>query len=156
MTISTAQNQGPVLAQKLETPEKIVKQTLQDRALIWIDGQWKIENNQYFKGGIIHNIPTTLKKINPSMSVDPVSKLMSFELANTIRKEFDTNIGIGLTCSINSEMTKTEIGMIFGTIIFNKNIHEFNTQLPPRKELIQNRAASISLIELSKFLNTLK
>ncbi len=149
------------------SPEEIIMQQLQKKKLTLSVSEFgsggiltsligKIENNQYFKGGIIHNIPTTLKKINPSMSVDPVSKLMSFELANTIRKEFDTNIGIGLTCSINSEMTKTEIGMIFGTIIFNKNIHEFNTQLPPRKELIQNRAASISLIELSKFLNTLK
>ena len=47
MSISIAQNQGPVLAEKLEMPEKLVKQTLQKRALIWIDGQWKIENNQY-------------------------------------------------------------------------------------------------------------
>ena len=47
ISISNAQNQGPVLAQKLEAPETIVKQTLQKRALIWIDGQWKIENNQY-------------------------------------------------------------------------------------------------------------
>ena len=35
------------MAEKLEKPEKIVKQTLQKRALIWIDGQWKIEDNQY-------------------------------------------------------------------------------------------------------------
>ena len=47
ISISTAQNQGPVLAEKLVMPEKIVKQTLQKRALIWIDGQWKVENNQY-------------------------------------------------------------------------------------------------------------
>ena len=47
MTISNAQTQGPVLAEKLEMPEKLVKQTLQKRALIWIDGQWKIENSQY-------------------------------------------------------------------------------------------------------------
>tara|TARA_B110000014_G_C19804405_1_gene417754 strand:- start:263 stop:601 length:339 start_codon:yes stop_codon:yes gene_type:complete len=47
MSISNAQNQGPVVAQKLEAPEKIVKQTLKKRALIWIDGQWKIESNQY-------------------------------------------------------------------------------------------------------------
>ena len=47
MTISNAQNQGPVLAEKLEVPEQIVKQTLQKRAYIWIDGQWKIENNEY-------------------------------------------------------------------------------------------------------------
>jgi|TARA_B100000614_G_C14346091_1_gene410975 hypothetical protein len=47
VSISTAQNTGPVLAEKLEAPEQIVKQTLQKRALIWIDGQWKIENNQY-------------------------------------------------------------------------------------------------------------
>ncbi len=47
ISISNAQNQGPVLAQKLEAPETIVKQTLQKRALIWIDGQWKVENNQY-------------------------------------------------------------------------------------------------------------
>ena len=46
ISISNAQNQGPVLAQKLEAPETIVKQTLQKRALIWIDGQWKVENNQ--------------------------------------------------------------------------------------------------------------
>ena len=46
MTISNAQNQGPVLAEKLEVPEQIVKQTLQKRAYIWIDGQWKIENNE--------------------------------------------------------------------------------------------------------------
>ena len=47
MTISSAQNQGPVLAEKLDAPELIVKQTLQKRAVIWIDGQWKVENNQY-------------------------------------------------------------------------------------------------------------
>ena len=47
MSISTAQNQGPVLAEKLEMPEKIVKQTLQKRSLMWIEGQWTIENNQY-------------------------------------------------------------------------------------------------------------
>jgi hypothetical protein len=47
MSISNAQTQGPILAEKLEMPEKIVKQTLQKRALIWIDGQWKIEDNQY-------------------------------------------------------------------------------------------------------------
>jgi len=47
MTISNAQNEGPILAEKLEMPEKLVKQTLQKRSLIWIDGQWKIENNKY-------------------------------------------------------------------------------------------------------------
>ena len=47
MSILNAQNQGPVLAEKLEMPEKIVKQTLQKRALTWIEGQWKIENNTY-------------------------------------------------------------------------------------------------------------
>ena len=47
MTISNAQNQGPIVAEKLEVPENIIKQTMQKRALIWIDGQWKIENNQY-------------------------------------------------------------------------------------------------------------
>jgi len=47
ISISTAQNQGPVLAEKLEMPEKFVKQNIKKRALIWIDGQWTIENNQY-------------------------------------------------------------------------------------------------------------
>ena len=47
MSISNAQTQGPILAEKLEMPEQIVKQTLQKRALIWIDGQWQIEDNQY-------------------------------------------------------------------------------------------------------------
>jgi len=47
VSVSIAQNKGPVLAEKLEAPEQIVKQTLQKRALIWIDGQWKIEDNQY-------------------------------------------------------------------------------------------------------------
>ena len=47
MSISTAQNEGPALADKLEMPEKVVKQTLQKRSEIWIDGQWKIENNKY-------------------------------------------------------------------------------------------------------------
>ena len=47
ISISNAQNQGPVLAEKLEMPEKVVKQNIKKRALIWIDGQWKIENNQY-------------------------------------------------------------------------------------------------------------
>ena len=47
MSISIAQNQGPILVEKLDVPEKIVKQTLQKRSLIWIKGQWKIENNQY-------------------------------------------------------------------------------------------------------------
>ena len=46
-SISNAQNQGPVLAEKLEMPEKIVKQTLQKRSLMWIEGQWEVENNKY-------------------------------------------------------------------------------------------------------------
>ena len=114
----------------------------------------KIENNQYFKGGIVQNNPTILEKVNQSIIADPVSKSTALQLAKNIQKKFDTNIGIGLTCAIDSQHTKTAIGIIFGAIIFNENIHEFNTQLPPRKELIQNRAASISLIELSKFLDT--
>ena len=47
MTISNAQTQGPILAQKLDAPEKLVKQTLQKRALIWIDGQWTVESGEY-------------------------------------------------------------------------------------------------------------
>ena len=47
MTISNAQTQGPILAEKLDAPEKLVKQTLQKRALIWIDGQWKVESGEY-------------------------------------------------------------------------------------------------------------
>jgi hypothetical protein len=47
MTISNAQTQGPILAEKLEAPETIVKQTLQKRALIWIDGQWEVQNGEY-------------------------------------------------------------------------------------------------------------
>ena len=39
MTISNAQTQGPILAEKLDAPEKLVKQTIQKRALIWIAGQ---------------------------------------------------------------------------------------------------------------------
>ena len=46
LTITTATNSGPVLAEKLEAPVE-VKQTLQKRALTWIEGQWSIENNQY-------------------------------------------------------------------------------------------------------------
>ena len=46
-SISNAQNQGPILAEKLEIPEKIVKQHIKKRSAIWIDGQWKVENNQY-------------------------------------------------------------------------------------------------------------
>jgi len=46
-TISNAQNIGPILSDKLDAPETIVKQNLQKRTLTWIDGQWKIENNQY-------------------------------------------------------------------------------------------------------------
>ena len=47
ITISNAQNQGPILAEKLEAPEQLIKQTLQKRALIWIDGQWEVKNNEY-------------------------------------------------------------------------------------------------------------
>ena len=46
-TISQAQNISPILANKLDAPEPFVKQSLQKRALTWIDGQWKIENDKY-------------------------------------------------------------------------------------------------------------
>ena len=46
-SISNAQNQGPILAEKLEMPEKIVKQHIKKRSAMWIEGQWKVENNQY-------------------------------------------------------------------------------------------------------------
>ena len=47
ITISNAQTEGPILAEKLEAPEIIVKQTLQKRAYIWIDGQWEVQNDKY-------------------------------------------------------------------------------------------------------------
>ena len=47
ITISNAQTEGPILADKLEAPETIVKQTLQKRAFIWIDGQWEMQNDKY-------------------------------------------------------------------------------------------------------------
>ena len=42
-----AQKQGPYLKDKLEKPGNEIKQTLQKRALVWIDGQWKIDENKY-------------------------------------------------------------------------------------------------------------
>ena len=148
------------------SPEEIIIQQLKKKNLTLSVSEFgsggiltsligKTENNQYFKGGIIHNLPSVLKQKNQTISGDPVSKATTLQLAKNIKKEFDANIGIGLTCAIESQTTKSKIGMIFVAIIFNENIHEFNAQLPPRRELIQNRAASISLIELSKCLNTL-
>jgi hypothetical protein len=46
-TISQAQNIGPILANKLDAPEQLTKQSVEKRALTWIDGQWKIENDKY-------------------------------------------------------------------------------------------------------------
>ena len=47
VSISNAQNKGPVLTDKLELPEKINTQHIQDSSRIWIRGQWKVENNKY-------------------------------------------------------------------------------------------------------------
>ena len=47
MSITQASSNGPVLKEKLENPEKNVRQTLQKRAFIWIEGQWEIINNTY-------------------------------------------------------------------------------------------------------------
>ena len=46
-TISKAQNVGPILVNKLDAPEQLAKQGIQKRALTWIDGQWKVENDKY-------------------------------------------------------------------------------------------------------------
>tara|TARA_B100000902_G_scaffold389625_1_gene437109 strand:+ start:730 stop:1053 length:324 start_codon:yes stop_codon:yes gene_type:complete len=45
--ICFSQQQGPIISQKLETPEKIIKQYIQKRTQTWIEGQWKVENNNY-------------------------------------------------------------------------------------------------------------
>ena len=45
--ISQAQNVGPILANKLDAPEQLAKQSIQKRALTWIDGQWEIKNDKY-------------------------------------------------------------------------------------------------------------
>lgn len=47
MIISNAQTKGPILASKLETPENVVKQNIKKRSQIWVNGQWKVENNKY-------------------------------------------------------------------------------------------------------------
>ena len=39
--------EGPFLENKLKKPNNEEKQTLQKRAFIWIEGQWKIEKNKY-------------------------------------------------------------------------------------------------------------
>ena len=46
-TIVFSQQEGPTISKKLETPKETIKQILKKRASIWIDGQWKVENNQY-------------------------------------------------------------------------------------------------------------
>ena len=45
--ICFSQQEGPIILQKLENPEEITKQYIQKRSQIWIEGQWKIENNKY-------------------------------------------------------------------------------------------------------------
>ena len=39
--------EGPILENKLQKPTNEKKQTLQKRAFVWIEGQWKIEDNKY-------------------------------------------------------------------------------------------------------------
>ena len=46
-TIVFSQKEGPTISKKLETPKETITQILKKRASIWIDGQWKVENNQY-------------------------------------------------------------------------------------------------------------
>ena len=46
-SISSAQNQGPILANKLVNPEAKIIQTIKKEHFVWIDGQWKFENNKY-------------------------------------------------------------------------------------------------------------
>tara|TARA_B100000530_G_C15705824_1_gene387909 strand:+ start:301 stop:627 length:327 start_codon:yes stop_codon:yes gene_type:complete len=47
VTLLEAKNNGPILPTKLIAPEKNEKQTLQKRAFVWIEGQWKIINDKY-------------------------------------------------------------------------------------------------------------
>ena len=46
-TISNAQNQGPILTDKLVDLEPKITQNINKDFFVWIDGQWKIENNKY-------------------------------------------------------------------------------------------------------------
>ena len=46
-SISNAQNQGPILANKLVNPEPKITHTIKKEHFVWIDGQWKVENNKY-------------------------------------------------------------------------------------------------------------
>ena len=45
--ICFSQQEGPIISQKLEAPETTTKQYIQKRSQIWIEGQWKVENNNY-------------------------------------------------------------------------------------------------------------
>lgn len=42
-----AQQQGPIVAEKLIAPVEKIKQTLQKRSFFWIEGQWNIKQGQY-------------------------------------------------------------------------------------------------------------
>ena len=46
-SISNAQNQGPILANKLIDPEPQIIQNVNKEHFVWIDGQWKVKNNTY-------------------------------------------------------------------------------------------------------------
>ena len=101
VSISTAiKNTGPVLAEKLEAPEQIVKQTLQKRALIWIDGQWKIEKTINTSGsadtGKQKKLATYLLMANGSKHLkDGCGK-------KDIGKKIDFNKWMSLLCLINN------------------------------------------------------
>ena len=46
-SVCFSQIEGPVVSEKLEIPETSIKNCIQKRSHIWIDGQWKVENNNY-------------------------------------------------------------------------------------------------------------
>ncbi len=110
----------------------------------------------FFKCGIVINRSDLGEEFGISENVlsqyGPLSPEVVREMASSVRRKYDTSVGVGLAGVIDNDDTSRKLGTILIGIDDGKQNHIFTRNFPGTRLQIKQRAAIAALFELRKIM----
>ena len=115
-------------------------------------------SSNYFLGGLVtYSNKAKIDAGVPASDIEAhgaVSKQVADSMAEAVRQNMSTDIGIGITGVAGpNEIERKPVGTVFYSISFKGKFYSFEAHLPPRRALIKGRTVTTTLIELIRILN---
>ena len=112
--------------------------------------------SQFFKCGIVINRSDLWEEFGISKSViykyGPLSMEAVREMATSVRRKFNTSVGVGLAGVVDTDDPSYRLGTIMIGIDDGKQNYTFQRTFPGTRLQIKQRAAIAALFELRKIM----